>query len=208
MIREKKNEISKQRILDAAIEEFSKNGYAAASMNTICSENGISKGIIYHYFSSKDELYLLCAQKCFDEITAYLKQIKKSLGGTAEQKMRTYFDARLSFFAVHPLYLGIFSDITLNPSEHLSLEIEECRKGFDAMNVSVLKEILQSITLRKGLSVNQIIADFSLYMDFYNMHFKAKLTEGKSAAASLKKHEENCHRQLSILLYGVSKENI
>ena len=56
--------------------------------------------------------------------------------------------------------------------------------------------------------INQIIADFSLYMDFYNMHFKAKLTEGKSAAASLKKHEENCHRQLSILLYGVSKENI
>lgn len=208
MIREKKNEISRQRILDAAMEEFSKNGYAAASMNTICSENSISKGIIYHYFSSKDELYLLCAKKCFDDITAYLKQIKKTLTGTAEQRMRKYFDARLQFFGEHPLYLGIFSDITLNPPEHLVNEIAECRRGFDALNVSVLKEILKSIELRKGLSVNQIIADFTLYMDFYNMHFKSKLTEGKSAAASIKQHEENCHRQLSILLYGVSKENI
>ena len=206
MKREEKNEISRQRIIDAAMEEFSHNGYAAASMNTICSENGISKGIIYHYFKSKDELYLLCAEKCFEDITAYLNEVRKTLEGTAEQKMRTYFDARLQFFADHPMYLGIFSSITQNPPENLDKEIAECRKAFDAVNVSVLREVLKSIHLRKGLSTDKIIADFGLYMDFYNMRFKAKLTQGKSAAEALKEHEENCHRQLSILLYGVSKE--
>mgnify|MGYP002539826609 CR=1 FL=1 len=58
MKREEKNALSRQRILDAAMEEFSRNGYDGASLNTVCAEKGISKGIIYHYFKDKDELYL------------------------------------------------------------------------------------------------------------------------------------------------------
>ena len=54
MKREEKNALSRQRILEAALREFSEKGYAAASLNTVCAENGISKGIIYHYFADKE----------------------------------------------------------------------------------------------------------------------------------------------------------
>ena len=60
MKREEKNSLARQRILDAALEEFSSRGYEGASLNTVCAEKGISKGIIYHHFKDKDELYLLC----------------------------------------------------------------------------------------------------------------------------------------------------
>ena len=43
MKREEKNALSRQRILDAAMEEFSAKGYAGASLNTVCGEKGISK---------------------------------------------------------------------------------------------------------------------------------------------------------------------
>ena len=49
MKREEKNALSRQRILDAAMEEFSRRGYEGASLNTVCAEKGLSKGIIYHY---------------------------------------------------------------------------------------------------------------------------------------------------------------
>ena len=45
-------------ILDAAQTEFTKNGYEAASLNTIVSEAGISKGSLYYYFEDKTDLYI------------------------------------------------------------------------------------------------------------------------------------------------------
>ena len=46
MNREEKNALSRQRILEAALEEFSQKGYEAASLSNVCAEKGISKGII------------------------------------------------------------------------------------------------------------------------------------------------------------------
>lgn len=47
----------RDRILNAAFEEFSKNRFAKASTNAIVENAGISKGILYHYFKSKKKLY-------------------------------------------------------------------------------------------------------------------------------------------------------
>lgn len=51
-IREEKQE----QILLAALEEFSEHGYHHTSMSKIAASAGISKGLIYNYFPSKDEL--------------------------------------------------------------------------------------------------------------------------------------------------------
>jgi AcrR family transcriptional regulator len=44
-------------ILDAALREFAANGYADASLNRIIEASGISKGSMYYYFDSKEDLY-------------------------------------------------------------------------------------------------------------------------------------------------------
>ncbi|MCI6966783.1 TetR/AcrR family transcriptional regulator [bacterium] len=206
MKREEKNALSRQRILDAAMREFSEKGYESASLNTVCQEYGISKGIIYHYFKDKDALYLLCAEKCFSAVTAYLQETAKQLSGTVEQRLQAYFDTRLRFFADNPLYLGIFADAAFNPPAALSAEIAECRREFDALNISVLTELLNSRPLREGLSVTAIVEDFRIYMDFFNLRFKASFGGKCPLETALKEHEERCHRQLDILLHGVLGE--
>ena len=40
--------------------EFSSQGYGGSSINTICAAQNLSKGIVYHYFATKDALYLAC----------------------------------------------------------------------------------------------------------------------------------------------------
>lgn len=72
MKRKEKNLQSRQRILEGALKEFSAKSYGEASLNNICNDNGMSKGIIYYYFKDKDELYLLCVKECFDALTSYL----------------------------------------------------------------------------------------------------------------------------------------
>ncbi|MEA4912288.1 MAG: TetR/AcrR family transcriptional regulator [Oscillospiraceae bacterium] len=202
MKREEKNALSRQRILDAAADAFSRSGYDGMSMNTLCAENGISKGLLYHYFKDKDALYLLCVQRCFDAVTDYLIAAARGLSGCAEQRLRAYFDARLRFFAENPACLGIFAGAAFSPPAGLAPEIAQLRRKFDALNISVLTELLRSEPLRSELSVDAVVYDFGMYMDFFNLHFKSAQSE-RSDAAILKEHEERCHRQLHILLYGV-----
>lgn len=207
MKQEEKNRLSRQRILAAAMQEFSENGYESASLNTICAKHSISKGILYHYFKDKKELYLLCVKECFDALTSYLKETAETLSGAPEQKLRCYFNARLLFFAKNPLYQGIFTDAALTPPSSLHSEIAACRNGFDTLNLSILTELLNGQALRKGLSVSVIVEDFKLYMDFFNTHFTLMSEGEKTAKELLSQHEELCRRQLEILLYGVLEKN-
>lgn len=44
-------------IINSAMKEFTVNSFEKASTNNIIKEAGISKGALYHYFSTKQELY-------------------------------------------------------------------------------------------------------------------------------------------------------
>lgn len=50
-------------ILDAADEVFLEVGFQAASMSAIAAKAGGSKGTLYNYFPSKDELFLACVSR-------------------------------------------------------------------------------------------------------------------------------------------------
>ena len=47
----------RREILDAAIRVFAKKGYDRTSISDIASESGISQGLCYRYYSSKEEIY-------------------------------------------------------------------------------------------------------------------------------------------------------
>lgn len=47
-----------EHIINAAIKEFVRKGYNSASTNEIVKAAGISKGLLFHYFNSKKDLFL------------------------------------------------------------------------------------------------------------------------------------------------------
>ena len=47
---------SKHKIMDAAFKLIAKNGYEATSIAMIAKTAGVSKGLLYNYFTSKEEL--------------------------------------------------------------------------------------------------------------------------------------------------------
>lgn len=50
-------EEKQKQILDCALNEFAEQGYDLASTNQIVKEAGISKGVLFKYFTSKEELF-------------------------------------------------------------------------------------------------------------------------------------------------------
>jgi len=67
-----RSEITHEGIMKAAVAEFSRSGYDAASVADICKEAGVSKGAFYHHFPSKQKLFLAIMQD-------WLKGIDKQL---------------------------------------------------------------------------------------------------------------------------------
>jgi len=51
------DEEKRARIINSAIDEFAKYPYEKASTNNIVKNAGISKGLLFHYFGSKKDLY-------------------------------------------------------------------------------------------------------------------------------------------------------
>lgn len=201
MKRDEKNLQSKRKILDSAFEEFAQQGYGLSSVNTICMKGSISKGILYHYFKDKDELYLVCVKELFDQLSEHLKNELCNVSGSNIDRLERYFDARLTFFHEHPMYHKLYCDVVIAPPQHLAEAIREVKLVFDELNISVLTDLLQEMKLREDMTIESVVEVFRLYQDFVNARFQME----SSDVIDLEKYEETCKKSLNILLYGVTR---
>lgn len=109
-------EEAKSRILDAASRVFAEKGYHEATMDDIAKRLGVSKGAIYLYFSSKEDLFeAMCktAPQAFKEI------LFSSFGDEANpiQSATQFFDRMLKLSASNPgLSFEILSEASRNPN--------------------------------------------------------------------------------------------
>jgi len=62
--------LSRQLILSAAQDEFAAYGLNGARIDRIAKRAGASKNLIYHYFGSKDRLYLTVLESIYREMRA------------------------------------------------------------------------------------------------------------------------------------------
>lgn len=85
MTQDERNQRTRARIMSAARKEFGDNGYEAASINTICAAEGLSKGLLYHHFKDKDELYLTFFQQYPDEQKIFFRAMLAPPRNLAEE---------------------------------------------------------------------------------------------------------------------------
>lgn len=63
-------EASRARILDAARIEFVTHGLSGGRVDRIARQSGVNKNLIYHYFGSKDALYLAVLERIYADLRA------------------------------------------------------------------------------------------------------------------------------------------
>lgn len=74
----------RDQILEGAKRAFMKYGFDATSMNHITREAGVSKGTIYVYFESKEDLFSALIETSKQKFTATLRDILMEKGDTRD----------------------------------------------------------------------------------------------------------------------------
>jgi AcrR family transcriptional regulator len=75
----------REQIKQAALKLFARRGIAGTKTSMIAAEAGISEGLIYRYFSSKDELFTVLVQELMEEATKEIEYIHHLPGTPFEQ---------------------------------------------------------------------------------------------------------------------------
>lgn len=199
MKREEKKQQMRHRIMEQALKEFTEQGYECSSVNRICDPKlNISKGIIYHYFGSKEELYLACVDETFDHLRQYILAHFPGREENADlpDKLSRYFAVRTDFFRQRPLYRKIFCEAVMAPPKQLREKIDALREPLKQTNIVLMEEMLKGEALRVDFSPAEL-ADWIVRLTGF---FDAQ-TEADSS--DIGAHERQDQLLLDVLFYGI-----
>jgi AcrR family transcriptional regulator len=72
-LRERRRQMLRDEILDAALALLTERGYAAMSMDDLAARAGISKPTLYNHFTTKDDIVVASAVRGMDRVIALIE---------------------------------------------------------------------------------------------------------------------------------------
>lgn len=198
MEKSKKTEITIEKIMESAMVEFGTNGYAGGTVNNICKK-GINKGLVYHNFVGKDELYLTCLKRSCERLVEY---VYEKDGAT---DLKRYMIVRMDFFNTFVKEAHIFFEALLNPPSHLTDQINEILAEFNMLNDSICKKTLDTIVLRNGIKMDDALSYFHLMQTMLNGYFSSPAFQNVVLNEKVKMHETIIPKLFDLMLYGIGK---
>ncbi|NLL80620.1 MAG: TetR/AcrR family transcriptional regulator [Clostridiales bacterium] len=121
------------RILNAVLKVFAKNGYRKASTDEMVKEAGISKGLLFHYFGTKSGLYEFVCRYA-------VKYIGMELSGMLSGDRTDFFLLKKQIEAVKyqitrnfpymPLFLQEMMRDTEGMDDALTAEVQEIQNSY------------------------------------------------------------------------------
>ncbi|AFS77687.1 transcriptional regulator, TetR family [Gottschalkia acidurici 9a] len=120
------SEEKKERILEAAIDEFAENPYESASINKIVKNSEIAKGSFYQYFEDKKDLFKYLIEICETERVRYIEEVNQNKSYLNHFRiMRECYKANIKFFIEKPKLSSIINKFSKNTDSNLKKEILE-----------------------------------------------------------------------------------
>lgn len=202
MAQRKKSMVVRFKILQVALNEFANYSYEKSSINRICTEGNISKGVMYHHFKDKDELYLLCIGYCYEVMVDYYRAKLKDEDAW-ENEIKRFFEVRYHFFKENPILQKIFFNTLFKAPEHLKEEIKKISKSLDDLNYEFSLKILNKIKLRDNLTTEEIIFLLEVVQNLLHKEFHKKAEELKEIDDLSIEYEKMAEKWINIMLYGI-----
>jgi AcrR family transcriptional regulator len=144
--REQVTHQTRQTLLDTAAEEFARQGYDQANINTISTKAGFAKGTIYNYFPSKKGLLLAVIDSIAQEHLAYLESSVLEVDDPA-RRLECFFKAGFEYVAQYSLRARLMFNTVNGANQE---QKEYCFRAYQPMFRLVAEQIL-SPGMRQGI---------------------------------------------------------
>jgi AcrR family transcriptional regulator len=175
------------QIIDTCIEEFALYGYETASINRIVANTKVAKGSIYHYFESKNKLYLYLIE--------LVENKKKLFLNDQLPKQKTFFKSltnimlySMLFDLENPRYACFLQKLynENNSNElgnvkaiHLKHSVENIASLIQSEK-DIAKKIRKNTLLQAAFVVHTVSANATQYLELhYNFYLSDCITLNK-----------------------------
>jgi AcrR family transcriptional regulator len=112
--REAQNKLSREHVLDAAEDVFSRKGFHDATIKEIAEVAEFSVGAVYSFFENKDDLFLSVIERRGAELVPAMKALLEGRDAPADQLHRLA-DLQVEFFRQHPNFSRLYLQATGSP---------------------------------------------------------------------------------------------
>jgi AcrR family transcriptional regulator len=152
---------TRDRILQAAIDEFADKGFAGGRLETICAAARANIRMVYHYFQDKAGLYVAVLEHVLGELRH--EELKLNVDQTAPMEaLVQLFDFTYDHFAAHPQLIHLLSGENLLRAEYLKRSTRT--PVISSPVLRLIREILRSGeadgSLRRGIEPLQLYVLF------------------------------------------------
>lgn len=145
------------RIINAAIKEFAQKGYDKASTNEIVKEASISKGLLFHYFQNKKQLYLFLFDYCYDLIAEeFFKKIDLSERDFFI-RMREAVVIKMELLAVYPDLFNFLQMVFMEESNEIKDEFEKKKRQLLEINFAKMYDHIDISKFRDDIELEKIL---------------------------------------------------
>ena len=156
-----------QRIERAAYKVFSQNIYKKAPMSEIADEGGISKALLFHYFTNKKDLYLYLWNKTVELITNSSRECRVLDTDDFFEMLRRSLWAKCSLMREYP-HMNAFS-LKAYYEQHPEIKqtIQESYAKISQMSENKVFEKMDTTVFRSDIDLRLMYAEIFYAVDGY-----------------------------------------
>lgn len=167
MSEENRDEEKRHKILEAAIEEFAENGYEKASTNAIVKRAGVSKGLLFHYFNTKKNLFLAAFDMCMEKILPLFQQNMNRLSSDFIERLIEISLWKVKIAVEYPLdNRFLWLAMAETPSE-LRNEMENRRRHLTGKYMPLMTENIDLSLFKEDINPQKAIELIMLVTNAY-----------------------------------------
>lgn len=166
------------RIVKAVMKEFAQKGYDRASTNEMVKEAGISKGLLFHYFKNKKQLYLFLVDYCYDMIVdEFYKKVDLSEPDFFK-RVREAIHIKMEMLIQYPDIFKFMEEAFLEDAADIKQEMEKKKREMTDINLGKFFEGIDYSKFRTDVDPKIVLKIITFTFEKLSDEtlYKAKLT--------------------------------
>ncbi|MEE3359004.1 MAG: TetR family transcriptional regulator C-terminal domain-containing protein [Pseudomonadota bacterium] len=168
---------NRKRILDAALEVFSQNGFRGSTLDQIASEAGLSKPNLIYYFSSKEDIHRTLLVDLLDIWLQPLRDINAN--GEPREELLQYVQRKLQMSKEMPRESRLFANETLQGAPRLTEIMEGGLKDLVDEKAAIIEGWIAEGKIAKVDPVHLIFSIWALTQHYADFEVQIRAILGK-----------------------------